>query len=148
MLLTNFLPNKMELPIKLIEQIAFNTRRKTEEHMLIVLDKSAHEEHLYQTLQTNKKQFNKAVTFLASYIGVFNVTNSNKKFYFMKSITDEEGFVQIIIPPGAYQIEALEKELKRIIIGEVQITEANYPFKFKPNFSRLGSIIEISPQGR
>ena len=47
----------MELPSKLLEKIAFNTRPKIEEHMLIVTDKSTHEEHLSQPLQTNKKQF-------------------------------------------------------------------------------------------
>ena len=30
----------MELPSKLLEQIAFNTRPKIEEHMLVVMDKS------------------------------------------------------------------------------------------------------------
>ena len=137
----------MELPSKLLEQTAFNTRPKSEEQMLIVMDKSTHEEHLYQPLQTNNKQFKIAVTFLTGYNGIFNVTNSNNKFYFMKSITNEDGFVQITIPPGAYEIEALDKELKTIIIGEDHFTEGNYPFKIKPNFSILGSIIEISPQG-
>ena len=65
----------------------------------------------------------------------------------MKSITDEDGFVQITIPPGAYEIEALNNEIKRIIIVEEHYTEANYPYRIKPNFSTLGSIIEISPQG-
>ena len=37
----------MELPSKLLEQIAFNTRPKIEEHMLINMDKSTHEEHLF-----------------------------------------------------------------------------------------------------
>ena len=55
MLLINFLPNKMELPSKLLEQIAVNTRPKIEEHMLVVMDKSSHEEHLYQTLQNYLK---------------------------------------------------------------------------------------------
>ena len=41
----------MELPSKLSEQIAFNTRAKIEEHMLIVMDKSTHEENLSQPLQ-------------------------------------------------------------------------------------------------
>ena len=45
----------MELPSKLLEQIAFNTRPKIEEHMLIVMDKSTHEVHLSQPLQTKKK---------------------------------------------------------------------------------------------
>ena len=137
----------MELPSKLLEQIAYNTRPKIEEHMLIVMDKSTHEEHLSQPLQTNIKQFKIAVTFLSGYNGIFNVTNSNNKFYFKKTITDEDGFVQITIPPGAYEIESLNDEIKRIIIDEEHYTEANYPFKIKPNFSTLGSIIKISPQG-
>ena len=47
----------MELPSKLLEQIASNTRAKMEEQMLFVMDKSTHEEHLYQPVQTNNKQF-------------------------------------------------------------------------------------------
>ena len=137
----------MELPSKLLEQIAFNTRSKIEEHMLIVMNKSTHEEHLSQPLQTNIKQFKIAITFLTGYNGIFNVTNENNKFYFKKTITNEDGFIKITIPPGAYEIESLNNEIKRIIIDEEHYTEANYPFTIKPNFSTLGSIIEISPQG-
>ena len=136
----------MELPSKLLEQIAFNTRPKIEEHMLVVMDKSTHEEHLFQPLQTNNKQFKIAVTFLTGYNGIFNVTTENNKFYFLKSITDDD-HIQITIPPGAYEIESLNNEIKRIIIDEEYYTEANYPFSIKPNFSTLGSIIEISTQG-
>ena len=137
----------MELPSKLLEQIALNTRPKIEEHMLIVMDKSTHEEHLYQLLQTNNKQFKIAVTSITGYNGIFNIRNENNKFYFKKTITNEEGFIQITISPAAYEIESLNKEIKRIIIDEGYYTETNYPFTTKPNFSTLGSIIEISPQG-
>ena len=65
----------------------------------------------------------------------------------MKSITGEDGFIQITIPPGAYEKESLNNEIKRIIIDEAHFTEANYPFTIKPKFSTLGSNIEISPQG-
>ena len=41
----------------------------------------------------------------------------------------------------------MNNEIKRIIIDEEHYTEANYPFTIKPNFSTLGSFIEISPQG-
>ena len=101
----------MELLSKLLEQIAFNTRPKIEELMLNIMDKSSHEEHLFQPLQTNNKQFKIAVTFLTGYNGIFNVINSNNKFYFMKSITDEDGFIQITIPPGAYELENLNNEI-------------------------------------
>ena len=114
--------------------------------MLIVMDKSIHEEHLSQSLQTNNKQFKSAVTFLSGYNGIFNVTNSNKKFYFKKTITDEDGFFQITIPEGSYEIESFNNEIKRSIIDEEHYTEANYPFTIKANFSTLGTIIEISPQ--
>ena len=111
------------------------------------MDKSTHGEHLSQPLQTNNKQFKIAVTFLSGYNGIFKVTNSNNKFHFKKTISDEDVFVQITIPPGAYEIESLNDEFKRFIIDEEHYIEANYPFKIKPNFSTLGSIIEISPQG-
>ena len=69
-----------------------------------------------------------------------------KSFFFKKTISEEDGFVQITILRRTYGIEALNDEIKRIIIDEEHYTEANYPFKIKPNFSTLGSIIEISPQ--
>ena len=136
----------MELPSKLLEQIVFNTRPKIEEHLLIVMDKSTHEEHLFQPLQTNNKQFKIAVTFLTGYNGIFNVTDKNNKFYFKKAIKDEE-FIQIRISEGAYEIESLNNEIKRIIIEKGHYTETNYPFRITPNFSTLGSIVEILTPG-
>ena len=53
----------MELPSKLLEEIAFNTRPKREEHISVAMDENTHEEHLSQPLQTNNKQFKLAVTF-------------------------------------------------------------------------------------
>ena len=136
----------MELPSKLLEQIAFNTRPKIEEHMLIIMDKSTHEEHLFQSLQTNNKQFKIAVTFLSGYNGIFNITNSNNKFYFKKNLVDEE-FIQIRIPEGAHEIESLDAEIKRILIDKEYYTIESYPFTIKPNFSTLGSIVEIKSKG-
>ena len=136
----------MELSSKLLEQIAYNTRHKLEEHMLIIMNKSTHEEHLFHPLQTNNKQFKIAITFLSAYNGIFHITNSNNKFYFFKSISDED-HIQISIRPGVYEIEALNDEIKRIIIDEGYYTEIDYPFYIKPDFNTLGSIIEISPQG-
>ena len=45
----------MEQPSKLLEQKAFNTRPKIEEHMLVVMYKSTHEENLSQPLQNNSE---------------------------------------------------------------------------------------------
>ena len=56
------------------------------------MDKSTHEEHLFQPIQTNNKQFKIAVTFLTAYSGIFNVTKENNKFYFKKTIPNEDGF--------------------------------------------------------
>ena len=138
----------MELPSKLLEQIAYNTRPKIEEHIIIVMSKSTHEEHLFQPLQTNNKQFKIAVTFLSGYNGIFIIRSENNKFYFLKSITDDdEDLIQIVIPQGAYEIELLDKEIKRIVIDQEHYTAVNYPFKIQPSFSTLGSIIEISTQG-
>ena len=133
------------LPSKLLEQIAFSTRSKIEEHMLIIMNESTLEEHLFQPLQTNNKQFKVAITFLTGYNGIFNITCKNIKFYFKKNLIEED-FIQITIPPCAYEIESLNNEIKRIFIDKEHYTEANYPFSIKPNFSTLGSIVEIRPQ--
>ena len=47
----------MELPSKILEQSAFDRGPKIEEHMLIVMHNSTHQEQLSQLLQTNNKQF-------------------------------------------------------------------------------------------
>ena len=135
----------MELPSKVLEQIAFNTRPKNDEHMLIVMDKSTHDEQFFQPLQRSNKQFKIAVTFVSAHNGIFNVTISNIKFYSKKALIDEV-FIQITISPGAYAIESLHDEIKRVIIDEGHYTEAIYPFRIKPNFSKLGSIVEILPK--
>ena len=132
------------LPSKLLEQIAYITRPKIEEPMLIVMDKSTHEEHLSHPLQTNNRRFKCAVTFLTAYNGIFNVTNENNKFYFTKSITDDNHYIMITIPSGSYEIESLNDEIKRIIINDEYFTEDTYPFNIRANFSTLGSIVEIS----
>ena len=70
----------MELPSKIFDQISFKTRPNIEEHMLIVTDKSTHEEHLFQSLKTNNKQINVAVAPFIGYNCIFDVTISNNKF--------------------------------------------------------------------
>ena len=136
----------MELSGKLIEQIVVNTRPNIEEHMLVVMEKTTHEEHLSKPLQTNNEQLKNAVTFLTVYNGIFNVTNTNNEFYFKKTTDNEDGFIQFTILPGAYEIESINNEFKRITIDVRHYTEANYPFTIKPKFSTLGSSIENSPQ--
>ena len=69
-----------------------------------------------------------------------------KGFFFRKTFTDGDDFIQITIPPGAYEIESLNTEIRRIINDEEHFTDSDYPFQIKPNFSTLGSIIEILPQ--
>ena len=107
------------------------------------MDKFTHEELSSQPLQSNTKHFKKAVIFLTGYNGTFNVTDKNDKFYFAKSISGEAGFKQITPVNGAYEIESLNKEYKRIIIDEDHFTDVDYPFTIKPNFSTIGSIIDV-----
>ena len=111
------------------------------------MDKSTHEEHFHQPLQTTNKQFKITVTFLTVYNGILNVTNSKSKLYFTKTITKGDDFMQITVTPGVYEIESLYNEIRRIFNDKEYYTKANYPFSIKPSFSTLGSIIEISPQG-
>ena len=57
------------------------------------------------------------------------------------------GTLWITIPLGAFEIESLNFERRRKIIEEGRFNEAERPFQIKPNFSTLGSIVEISYQG-
>ena len=134
----------MELSSKTVKQIAFNTRPKIEEHMLIVMNESVHEENLSQPLQTNNNQFKIAITFLTGYNGIFNITDKNNQFFFQSPLNH---FDEISISPGAYEIESLDLEIKRLIINRYAgMDDESYPFSIKPNFSTLGSIIEIKDE--
>ena len=93
------------------------------------------------------KQFEVAVTFPTGYNGIFLVTSENNKFNFAKSDSDEDGFIEILIPKNACDLESVNKEIKRIIIEEEHYNEAIYRFTMKPTFSTLGSIIEVSSRG-
>ena len=73
----------------------------------------------------------------------FNITNKNILFISTVSIIDD-GFSQLTTAPGAYEIESLNNEVKRIIIEEGYFTELVYPFTIQPNFRILGPLIEIS----
>ena len=111
------------------------------------MDKSTHEEHLSLPLQTSTKQFKLAVTFLTGYNGIFNVKSKNFKLYFTRSINDDD-FTQLTIPPGLFEIESLNKEIKPKIIEQSHFTEDTYPFEIKPYFGTLGNIIEISSKNK
>ena len=105
----------MELPNKTLEQIAFNTRPEVDEKMLTVMDKSIHEEHLPQPLQTNNKQFKIAVTFLTSYNGISNVTN----YKIINSILQDHLMMMILLlllfHPAHTNPRAWTMKLKQII---------------------------------
>ena len=135
----------MELPSKMLEQIAYNTRPKTEEHMSIVIfmEKSTHEEHLFQPLHFDDRQFEMTEKSLTDYIGIFNVSSKNTKFYFTISINDDD-FTQNKYCTIGYEIESFDNEIKRIIIEEGHLTEDKYPFKIKSNFCTLGTNMELS----
>ena len=114
--------------------------------MLLVMDKSVDEENLTQPLETNHKEFKIAITFLTGYNGIFIVTDKKTKFYFIRSINDDD-FSVFSNLRGAYELEGLNEEIKRIIIREDYFTEANYPFEIQTSFSILDSSIKISSQG-
>ena len=85
----------MELPSKLLKQIAFNTRPKKEEHIWIVIDISTHEENLHQPLQTNNKQFKIAVTFLTGYNGVLMLQIQLLSFILRKQLQTMKIFYKL-----------------------------------------------------
>ena len=112
-----------------------------QESLLIVEDRSTHEEHLSQPLKTNDKQHKVAVTFLTCCNGNFNIT---KIILFARAI-DIDNFSKISLNLGADELESLDKETKMLIIEEGFFHESNHPFKVKTKFSTLGSITERSP---
>ena len=103
----------MELPSKKFEQIAFNTKTKSELHIMIGMDKSIHEEHIFQTLQTNIKQF-KTITVQTGYNGIFNITTSKNSFDFTTTFDDDD-FSFITVSPGVDELQYLDNKLERLL---------------------------------
>ena len=69
-----------------------------------------------------------------------------------KSITDKDGFIEITIPPGAYELEILKNEIEGIIIREGHFTEADYPLNQtkslksrRKEISRQDALISFTP---
>ena len=140
--LDSFYTNKIILPSMVFKQIVFNTRTKNEEYSTFS-GKSTHGENLSQPLQTEEEQLKTAITFLSGCNGAFNVTSKTITFSFETSINDKNGLIQKTIPPGAYEVEYPNNEIKTIIIEERDFDEADYRFLCKSYFSTLGSIIEM-----
>ena len=85
--------------------------------MLIDKDESKFKKRLSQPLQIIIKQFQLAITFLTGCIGIFNVTDKRIKIFIISISESSENNV-ITIAPGAYELEILDREYKRIIINE------------------------------
>ena len=80
-------------------------------------------------------------------ITVFSMLQIQRYVFFKKSVTDGDDFIQITIPPGACESESLKNEIRRNIFDEEILTESDYSFQIKPNFSTLGRILTIVLQG-
>ena len=84
--------------------------------MLIVLDESTHKEHLSQPLQTKHEYFKTALILLTGYNGIFNGTNKKFRTQCAKLTTDKDGYIHATVPQGAYELESLNKEIKRYLL--------------------------------
>ena len=114
--------------------------------MLAVLDKSTHAENLSQPLQIIKKQFKTAFILLTGFNGIFNATNKKDNIPFTNRLLIKSSFIQIPIPPSAYEFESLRVEFKKKIFEKNQPIEAYNSFTIKPNVSTVGYIIAFSRQ--
>ena len=110
--------------------------------MLLVKVKSTHGANLSQALQI-KERNSKKLFFLWLTITVSSMLKTNIKFCFENSNTDEDGFIQITLPPSSFESESFNDKIKRLIFEEELFTEADYPFTVKTEFSTLRSIIEF-----
>ena len=54
--------------------------------------------------------------------------------FFKESFLDGD-FIHLSLPHGAYELESLNNEIKRIIMDKGHYSENEYRFMIKPNFS-------------
>ena len=92
--------------------------------MLLIMDKSLQQEILLQHLHTNKIKFSMVITFWTGYNRIFNVRNKNNIFHITVS-NNGNVFNHSTLPPGAYEIESLNNEMKRVSNEERYFTEPN-----------------------
>ena len=79
------------------------------------------------------KQFKIAITFLTGYGGIFKKKQKNEKVFFTVIINDDD-FNLTFFPPGAYEPDSPDDEIKRNTVEDGYFTEENYPVIFKPKF--------------
>ena len=104
----------MELSNKLKEQTLFKTAIiKIEEHLLPVVYIYLHLKkiQLSQQKKTKIEQCSFAVTFLTVYNGIFVAATKFNKLYFTPPTSDDDFNVNFKIPPGAYELESLNREV-------------------------------------
>ena len=109
----------MELPSELLENIAFNTRPKSEEHILIFIDKSVHREHLSEPLQTIFERFKISVPFQTGFNRIFIARNKKIRFYSAKSNTDNDGFIQKLYQQVPTNSKVRKMELKDLFLKNI-----------------------------
>ena len=86
-----------------------------------------------QPLLTKNKQIEVAITFSTGYNRIFIVSNKNNILYFTTSITDKNCFIQITIPPGAYELESLIDENKKVNFEEKHFPKQDKLYTIKTN---------------
>ena len=104
------------------------------------MDNPTREENFIEPLITNNKDFKTAITFLTGYNGNFNITEIDNKFY---CITPEKIIVDIVLEKGAYELEAMDLEIKRLMVLNGDSDGETIPITIKQDFSTQGSIMEI-----
>ena len=85
--------------------------------MLFFISKSSHEEHLAQALQTDKK-WNSC--YLSSWLNWYFQRYKQKYWVLLTISFIDDDFNEIITPPGAYEVESLNTELKLLKMGFLQ----------------------------
>ena len=76
---------------------------------------------------------------------VFLIIQSKNKIEISRFEISEINVITCNIPPGVEEIESLNEEFKWTIIDKECITEEDFPFTIKPNYSTLHSITGIRP---
>ena len=120
--------------LQLLKQIERNTRVKDEEELIVQMTESDYDYVLTGSgLELYDGHYKMGVTYLNVYNSVFNITTANNNFRY--SPDNQTTWFDLTIDPGAYEITAINDEIKRQM--EVNGHTKNNPSEYDDYYIHL-----------
>ena len=123
---------------KILSEIEKNTRPLPQIPLEVKYNTNYHRMNLTDSIDLSDGNYVIGVTSFNTYNSIFNVTSKNNRFIYYDSVM---GMKEIILLPGAYEIDQINAEISRQIMNESILSES--PITIEADTSTLRSIIRL-----